>query len=409
MEQNKSKKSTAKAAEKLDKTSDNQAAKSPGAARATGAAATCLKARSGQSSHTVDAPSNSKSALASDRVQEERIDRLEKLMETISKNQQAMLSMQAKNQACQGDQDMEIDPPLDYHYEYNPDDAEGDDFDMSAGPCGSRAAKHATEMGELPPLAAKFAAPTGVGAPLSDELADSLDFMIRHKLGKQTIEDTGNKYGPPRNCAALDAPRVNPRVWEGLRISAKANDTRLQKVQLAIAKGMTAVAHALEGNEESDRSETLNDALALLAHGHYELNMARKESMRPDINPKLSHLIKDPVQHTKWLFGEELSKQVKELQEEQKMTAGVVRFKDKGSAFRQERSRPYPTPSQTDRYRAAGWTKSSNHFLGKGPRPQTQPWWRTQDRASSSRAPHTQSRPPPSQQGKGQNKTRKSH
>lgn len=73
-------------------------------------------------------------------------------------------------------------------------------------------------------------------------------------------------------------------------------------------------------------SELQQDALALLCNAQFELNCIRKDGIRPEINPKYAQLCKAcNVQSAKYIFGEDLSNQVKTLQEEFKAAVGVVK------------------------------------------------------------------------------------
>lgn len=54
--------------------------------------------------------------------------------------------------------------------------------------------------------------------------------------------------------------------------------------------------------------------------------MFRKEGIKPDLSQRLVHLCKQSLKFTQWQFGDNLSKTVKDMDEEQK-TAGVVKQK----------------------------------------------------------------------------------
>ena len=87
--------------------------------------------------------------------------------------------------------------------------------------------------------------------------------------------------------------------------------------------------------------------------------------IKPDLNPEFHHLCSPKNKVTDWLFGDDLGKQVKDLQEESKATRGVMR----GSANISKQGRrfsPYPSFKQSFQAAAtaAGWS-SNSHFLGK--------------------------------------------
>ena len=74
------------------------------------------------------------------------------------------------------------------------------------------------------------------------------------------------------------------------------------------------------------------------------------------MNQRYTHLCKPSVAVTKWLFGDNLSNQVKDLREEQKTTAGVRRRQSRWSSCYQ----PYQHHvTQRQRYVDAGWFPSN--------------------------------------------------
>ena len=60
-------------------------------------------------------------------------------------------------------------------------------------------------------------------------------------------------------------------------------------------------------------NEIQQDAVALLANAQFELNQLRKDLIKPDLIPRYTHLCKPSVKTTQWLFGDELSKVMKEM------------------------------------------------------------------------------------------------
>ena len=143
----------------------------------------------------------------------------------------------------------------------------------------------------------------------------------------------------------------------------------MQRIQKPLLKGIAALNQCIDPNNISDQQQ---DSLALLCNANYELNCLRKEFFKPEMNPKYVHLCKPSVTVPKWLFGDNLSTQVKDIQEEQKTTGGVIR---RQAGQRGRRYQPYNTA-----YNNAGWVSGhagrGNHrqsrdtgrpFLGQGP------------------------------------------
>ena len=57
----------------------------------------------------------------------------------------------------------------------------------------------------------------------------------------------------------------------------------------------------------------LSDGIALSACVNYELNMRRREAIKPDLNQEYKHLCSSTVPVTEFLFGSDLSQQLKDM------------------------------------------------------------------------------------------------
>ena len=257
---------------------------------------------------------------------------------------------------------------------------------------------------EVPAIAAKFAIPSGIGKPINKQLASNIEYLTTHPLDEKNLSDTASKYPSPDNCPTLDVPKVNGTIWENLKGYTRTKDLKLQRVQKALAKGLTAFSRSVDGQ---DLTGTQQDTLALLCNAQFELNCLRRDCIRPDINPKYSHLCKasNVLTPSKQLFGDDLSKQVKDLQEEHKAAFGVVKG-GRGPPYGRERRqyKPYPETNRS-RYHDAGWhakapQTAQRPFLGPASGSYRAPYWKR-------KAPHTQTQPPSSDnkgRGRGQNR-----
>ena len=239
----------------------------------------------------------------------------------------------------------------------------------------------------VPAFAAKYAVASDIGQPLDEELADSVNYLMSHHLEEKTLEDTSSKYPCPSNCQFLDTPKVNQTIWENLSAPVRTKDVKLQKVQKSLTRGIAAYVTLLDPNHISSEQQ---DVLALLCNANFEMNALRKELIKPDLNSRFTHLCKSTNPVTKYLFGDDLGKQVKDLQDQHKAAAGVM----KGAHKRPRTAyQPYPYQSQgsdaSRRYRDAGWsTKFPRATQGNASKPflgQRNLW----KQRASAQAPHT--------------------
>ena len=162
-------------------------------------------------------------------------------------------------------------------------------------------------------FAAKFAAvPTGEA--IDQNLANSMSYMLTNKLSEKAVSDVIEKYDTPANCKELIVPKVNPPIWDSLKPHTRSNDLKLQKVQKALVAGMTASAR------KAELTETDQDALACLAVANFELNMVRRELIKPGLNGRFAQLCKPTVPVTQNLFGDDLTRHINDLTQVHKAT-----------------------------------------------------------------------------------------
>ena len=224
----------------------------------------------------------------------------------------------------------------------------------------------------VPTLAAKYAVPSSVGVPLDDEIAHTISYMMGQKLEEKSLEDAANKYPCPGNCEFLDVPKVNSSIWENLGSAVRGRDLKLQAIQKSLTKGLCALAQVLEPR---NMTEELSDALALMCDANFRLNCLRKDLIKPDLNADFQRLCKSTNKVTKHLFGDDLGKQVKEMQDQRKATAGVMKSRYSYTPPQH----PYRRHSDNSKQRArsAGWASRDRNpragntempFLGYGQR-----------------------------------------
>ena len=87
------------------------------------------------------------------------------------------------------------------------------------------------------------------------------------------------------NCDALTVVKMNRLIWVSVSSSARTTDRKLQHVEESIIKGATILVN-LDYEYKDGQCGTLidqcNDVLALLGHANRQVNMARKDFLRPE-------------------------------------------------------------------------------------------------------------------------------
>ncbi|XP_041455403.1 uncharacterized protein LOC121408142 [Lytechinus variegatus] len=146
-----------------------------------------------------------------------------------------------------------------------------------------------TESQKVPAFAAKFALALDIGQPLEEELANSWNYLLSHHLEEKVLDETSSKYPCPSNYKVIDAPKVNQTIWDNLSASVRTKDVKLQRVQKSLMRGISAYISLLDQNNMSSEQQ---DELALLCDADFEMNVLRKELIKPVLNTKFTHLCK---------------------------------------------------------------------------------------------------------------------
>lgn len=128
----------------------------------------------------------------------------------------------------------------------------------------------------------------------------------------------------------LDTPSV---IAAKAPVNDSNNSMSLFKIQQALVKGIIPIARltdlsmterkGLDQEGVQQIKQFRLDALSLLTHVNYELNMQRKQHMKPDIGRDYVSLCSPHVPFTDLLFGDDLQKQLKDIGDVNKIGAKV--------------------------------------------------------------------------------------
>ena len=213
---------------------------------------------------------------------------------------------------------------------------------------------------KIPVMAARFASPSGVGDPIDEDIAETINFMMGQKLDEKALKETNDKYACPANTEfALIVPKVNPEIWEMTSSVVKTRDLRLQTLQKSLVKGISAFAQNLSSD---NMTEAQQDGLALLCDASFQLSAIRREGIKPDLGQFGRKLCKRPVNSSKFLFGDDLGQTLKELREEKKAMEGMMKPPRSHSSQHHPYKRTGDTRQKQSTPKNTGWT--SQDFSG---------------------------------------------
>ena len=148
-------------------------------------------------------------------------------------------------------------------------------------------------------------------------ISDSLAKLINVAFSSQCDTDSLiSKYKIPVNCDLACPPLVNNEIWKVLDKRAQSQDRGIVDIQNLVATGMTPIIKLAEilkphiqGNNEA--RSMLADALTLMGQVQFNLSVKRRYLIRPNLKKKYSGLCNISTPVTTKLFGDDVSKDIK--------------------------------------------------------------------------------------------------
>ena len=151
------------------------------------------------------------------------------------------------------------------------------------------------------------------GPAISQSLADLINTACTSQCLTDSLID---KFKIPENCDKLPAPRVNGEFWKVMSKRAQGYDKYFSDTQNLVAAGMVSIielADALKGQvaSNSQAKDLITDTLTLMGQVQYNLSIRRRYMIRPHLKRKYQNLCNYHVPISSNLFGDELSKEIK--------------------------------------------------------------------------------------------------
>jgi len=150
----------------------------------------------------------------------------------------------------------------------------------------------------LSEIAEDFVNADDSGPAVKKQLAEFINNLWSKKLSDTTLKEKSAKYLRPVNCETLTTPRVNPEIWEKLSHSVKRQDLRSSPIQKTVGSAGAAMCKSIEMLQEMRNSkqpmsdsdiqklvEMASDAVALLGHGHMDLDLTCPTVVRSQSSP----------------------------------------------------------------------------------------------------------------------------
>ena len=185
------------------------------------------------------------------------------------------------------------------------------------------------------------------GPKVTQQLVDIANKRWDKKLAHEKITSFLGKYLQPENCPQVAVMRVNPEIWAPLNGSLRKADLRMANLQQALQKATFATVMTTDkllSMKNDPKSATLQlnelitnnvDVFALLGHAAFELSNLRREKLKPSLKPEFRTLCSPEITtlSTKYLFGDDLAKQICDAKETNRIgdTVGLSKHQNKAS------------------------------------------------------------------------------
>ena len=200
------------------------------------------------------------------------------------------------------------------------------------------------------------------GAEIHGNLATIVQKLLKDKPEEDKLNEIKKRYLRPKNCALLAETRVNLPIWNNLSERARTSDLKFQKVQKSLIKGTTAVVQVVNDliskPDMPSKGQLVNqlmDGVLLMANSNTELNLRRREALKPELHTSYRYLCAPSNPITTELFGDDLPKAVKDITDTNRITSKLSR--ETKQSFKRSRS-----DGHSDRYQ--GKYRNNNYYSG---------------------------------------------
>ena len=180
------------------------------------------------------------------------------------------------------------------------------------------------------------------GTALPDKIASVLENILSTGLNDQAASSRKEKIKRPDNCKLLSVTKVNQEIWDIAHRSTRSMDSRLQKMQELLIKGLILIATLAgsvgEAMEESsdlpDKNQVwdnLSNAMVLVAGANHELNMCRRDMFKADLDKDYKALCNNKHPAEGELFGSDLIERLKTVKESNKASKQLTKYQSSPS------------------------------------------------------------------------------
>jgi hypothetical protein len=188
-----------------------------------------------------------------------------------------------------------------------------------------------------------------------------------------------SKHKVPENCDRLFPPSINHEIYKILDKRARAQDKYLVDIQNLVATGMVPIIKLVDLLKSSlaskpEAKSLFSEAITLLGQVQFNLSLRRRYLIRPNLRKKYRNLCNFTTPVTNQLFGDDISKEIKNC--DLGLSLGKERndfksYKMRGSSYRgnfkrgQGRYQPYNQNQSYTNYASGYNARQRGNFVGR--------------------------------------------
>jgi phosphopantetheine adenylyltransferase len=149
-------------------------------------------------------------------------------------------------------------------------------------------------------MAKRFKVKDACGEKIDDVLAQNVTSLFLNGMDEEQYNDLvkDEKTPRPENCEGLKIVKTNQLVWDTIPTFSQTCDKKMQIIEKTLVKAATILTKVVDkmaklDTDQDENSEVLdnyNDTIASLGHANIQINLARREFMKPDLDANYVHL-----------------------------------------------------------------------------------------------------------------------
>lgn len=172
---------------------------------------------------------------------------------------------------------------------------------------------------------------SNVGPKISDKLATTINRACTKPPDENKFKEVVKRHPRPENCELLVPPRVNGELWNCLGRFKQTQDVGLQEVQKSISSGMIPICKLAQvinklpqtcKEQKAECKGLITDAISMFGNSMYSLSLKRRTALKSGLNKRYQSICSVDTPITKSLFGDDLDKKLKNLDESNKRYLG---------------------------------------------------------------------------------------